>query len=90
MTIYRMVWSNTNIHFFYLKLCNKVSLAHDWVLGCCEISFTKSSRVWVLMEVIGLMLGEFVDEYIIFVLDVVPMPQSASNWILDDMVLSSM
>ena len=54
-------------------------MTRDWVLGCYELSFTKSSRVRVLMEVVGLMLGEFVDEYIIFVLDVVPMPQSASN-----------
>ena len=31
------------------------------------------------MEVMVLIIGEFVDEYIIFVLDVVSMPQSASR-----------
>jgi 26S proteasome regulatory subunit N11 len=39
----------------------------------------KHARAGVPMEVMGLMLGEFVDEYTITVVDVFAMPQSGTG-----------
>jgi len=39
----------------------------------------KHARAGVPMEVMGLMLGEFVDEYTISVIDVFAMPQSGTG-----------
>jgi 26S proteasome regulatory subunit N11 len=39
----------------------------------------KHARAGVPMEVMGLMLGEFVDEYTISVVDVFAMPQSGTG-----------
>ena len=38
----------------------------------------KHGRAGVLMEVMGLMLGEFVDDYTVRVIDVFAMPQSGT------------
>lgn len=43
-----------------------------WVLG-------ETGRAGVPMEVMGLMLGEFVDEYTVRVVDVFAMPQSGTG-----------
>jgi 26S proteasome regulatory subunit N11 len=39
----------------------------------------KHARAGVPMEVMGLMLGEFIDEYTISVIDVFAMPQSGTG-----------
>lgn len=48
----------------------------------CHISFSlqmlKHGRAGVPMEVMGLMLGEFVDDYTVRVIDVFAMPQSGT------------
>ncbi len=41
----------------------------------------KHGRAGVPMEVMGLMLGEFVDDYTVRVIDVFAMPQSGTVWI---------
>jgi len=43
------------------------------------VNFLKLARAGVPMEVMGLMLGEFVDEYTITVVDVFAMPQSGTG-----------
>ena len=40
---------------------------------------TSSGRAGVPMEVMGLMLGEFVDDYTVRVIDVFAMPQSGTG-----------
>lgn len=40
--------------------------------------FSPSGRAGVPMEVMGLMLGEFVDDYTVRVIDVFAMPQSGT------------
>ena len=42
------------------------------------ISFLSAGRAGVPMEVMGLMLGEFVDDYTVRVIDVFAMPQSGT------------
>jgi len=42
----------------------------------------KHGRAGVPMEVMGLMLGEFVDDYTVRVIDVFAMPQSGTVWSL--------
>ena len=42
-------------------------------------SYFKIARAGVPMEVMGLMLGEFIDEYTIRVIDVFAMPQSGTG-----------
>lgn len=52
---------------------------------CCHISslallkMLKHGRAGVPMEVMGLMLGEFIDEYTVQVVDVFAMPQSGTG-----------
>ena len=45
----------------------------------CLLEMLKHARAGVPMEVMGLMLGEFVDEYTISVVDVFAMPQSGTG-----------
>jgi 26S proteasome regulatory subunit N11 len=45
----------------------------------CLPEMLKHARAGVPMEVMGLMLGEFVDEYTISVVDVFAMPQSGTG-----------
>ena len=42
------------------------------------IAFLSTGRAGVPMEVMGLMLGEFVDDYTVRVIDVFAMPQSGT------------
>lgn len=43
------------------------------------VSISNSGRAGVPLEVMGLMLGEFVDEYTVKVVDVFAMPQSGTG-----------
>lgn len=45
----------------------------------------KHGRAGVPMEVMGLMLGEFVDDYTVRVIDVFAMPQSGTVCTMDDL-----
>ena len=47
----------------------------------------KHGRAGVPMEVMGLMLGEFVDDYTVRVIDVFAMPQSGTVRILFNIVI---
>ena len=49
-----------------------------------------SGRAGVPMEVMGLMLGEFVDEYTVRVIDVFAMPQSGTVSIYNTSILKIM
>lgn len=44
----------------------------------CYLQMLKHGRAGVPMEVMGLMLGEFVDDYTVRVIDVFAMPQSGT------------
>ena len=56
-----------------------VSLAWTLALRLICVQMLKHSRAGVPMEVMGLMLGEFVDEYTVQVIDVFAMPQSGTT-----------
>lgn len=45
---------------------------------CSLVQMLKHGRAGVPMEVMGLMLGEFVDDYTVRVIDVFAMPQSGT------------
>lgn len=45
----------------------------------CPLQMLKHGRAGVPMEVMGLMLGEFVDDYTVTVIDVFAMPQSGTS-----------
>ena len=47
-------------------------------LGACTSQMLKHGRAGIPMEVMGLMLGEFVDDYTVYVIDVFAMPQSGT------------
>jgi len=51
--------------------------ASEFVLLVC-MQMLKHGRAGVPMEVMGLMLGEFVDDYTVRVIDVFAMPQSGT------------
>ena len=46
--------------------------------GACTSQMLKHGRAGIPMEVMGLMLGEFVDDYTVYVIDVFAMPQSGT------------
>lgn len=48
------------------------------VFSLCYVQMLKHGRAGVPMEVMGLMLGEFVDDYTVRVIDVFAMPQSGT------------
>lgn len=49
-----------------------------WCKSCFHWQMLKHGRAGVPMEVMGLMLGEFVDDYTVRVIDVFAMPQSGT------------
>ncbi|CCK69999.1 proteasome regulatory particle lid subunit RPN11 KNAG_0D02500 [Huiozyma naganishii CBS 8797] len=50
-----------------------------WISSIALLKMLKHGRAGVPMEVMGLMLGEFIDEYTIQVVDVFAMPQSGTG-----------
>lgn len=50
-----------------------------WLYHLTVTQMLKHGRAGVPMEVMGLMLGEFVDEYTVQVIDVFAMPQSGTT-----------
>ncbi|ORM40840.1 26S proteasome non-ATPase regulatory subunit 14 -like protein [Babesia sp. Xinjiang] len=50
-----------------------------YISSLALLKMLKHGRAGVPMEVMGLMLGEFIDEYTIFVVDVFSMPQSGNS-----------
>jgi 26S proteasome regulatory subunit N11 len=50
-----------------------------YVSALALLKMMRHARAGVPMEVMGLMLGEFVDEYTITVIDVFAMPQSGTG-----------
>jgi 26S proteasome regulatory subunit N11 len=50
-----------------------------YISSLALLKMLKHSKAGVPLEVMGLMLGEFVDEYTIKCVDVFSMPQSASG-----------
>lgn len=55
-----------------------VSCMHNNVCDFTFYQMLKHGRAGVPMEVMGLMLGEFVDDYTVQVIDVFAMPQSGT------------
>jgi hypothetical protein len=56
------------------------AMAKLWLISFFfETQMLKHGRAGVPMEVMGLMLGEFVDEYTVQVIDVFAMPQSGTT-----------
>ena len=51
------------------------------------LKMLKHGRAGVPMEVMGLMLGEFVDDYTVRVIDVFAMPQSGTGQILNEEIV---
>lgn len=76
------MFSGEVIHISSLALL-KVRCTHIiyHISLACEPQFQmlKHGRAGVPMEVMGLMLGEFVDEYTVQVIDVFAMPQSGTT-----------
>lgn len=50
-----------------------------YISSLALLKMLKHGRAGVPMEVMGLMLGEFVDEYTVTVIDVFAMPQSGTS-----------
>ena len=69
------VWCST-------RCSSMVSLAlykmYNTFIVCRNSAFFHTGRAGVPMEVMGLMLGEFVDDYTVRVIDVFAMPQSGT------------
>ena len=66
-----------------LDLLNRSALVVSGFYSQCPLSpvvyqMLKHGRAGVPMEVMGLMLGEFVDDYTVRVIDVFAMPQSGT------------
>ena len=69
------------IHISSLALLKVLLLRHfsqQFFFYAC-LQMLKHGRAGVPMEVMGLMLGEFVDEYTVQVIDVFAMPQSGTT-----------
>lgn len=69
--------------FFYFSCHNPCSVSNKLYMSdmCyidCIFQMLKHGRAGVPMEVMGLMLGEFVDDYTVRVIDVFAMPQSGT------------
>ena len=63
---------------FHSRCWNMVSIYHNvYNISVCLYVCT-TGRAGVPMEVMGLMLGEFVDDYTVRVIDVFAMPQSGT------------
>ena len=59
-------------------LFNLLILLQVYISSLALLKMLKHGRAGVPMEVMGLMLGEFVDEYTVRVIDVFAMPQSGT------------
>ena len=70
------------LFFFFVSSRNKL-------LKCVVLQMLKHGRAGVPMEVMGLMLGEFVDDYTVRVIDVFAMPQSGTVCILSLFIIPS-
>ena len=67
------------IHISSLALLKVNGLILIALLVLIAAQMLKHGRAGVPMEVMGLMLGEFVDEYTVQVIDVFAMPQSGTT-----------
>lgn len=63
--------------FFMLSLISSLSL-QVYISSLALLKMLKHGRAGVPMEVMGLMLGEFVDDYTVRVIDVFAMPQTGT------------
>lgn len=63
--------------YVHLSLCRPCDRHHLSLL--CLYVCVRAGRAGVPMEVMGLMLGEFVDEYTVRCVDVFAMPQSGTT-----------
>jgi hypothetical protein len=69
---------------FILKQCSLTSSFHVFVCVCvCSVCMcvgvSFAGRAGVPMEVMGLLIGEFIDDYTVRVVDVFSMPQSGTG-----------
>ena len=71
----RQEFLKCNLEFLLLKINRVHVLFADFTL---IFLWKRSGRAGVPMEVMGLMLGEFVDDYTVRVIDVFAMPQSGT------------
>ena len=60
----------------YEFILKRVQRSQSFVSLSSSLQMLKHGRAGVPMEVMGLMLGEFVDDYTVRVIDVFAMPQS--------------
>lgn len=70
-------------HLFRTTLFLSLSL-QVYISSLALLKMLKHGRAGVPMEVMGLMLGEFVDDYTVRVIDVFAMPQTGTVNICED------
>lgn len=59
-------------------VCSILAVALCLLIALADVVDSMTGRAGVPMEVMGLMLGEFVDDYTVRVIDVFAMPQSGT------------
>ena len=71
---------NTSPYLLYLQDSNLVDNSETvYISSLALLKMLRHGRAGVPMEVMGLMLGEFVDDYTVRVVDVFAMPQSGTG-----------
>lgn len=75
----RYPYIDSNIRIFILFVIDTfVSFLQVYISSLALLKMLKHGRAGVPMEVMGLMLGEFVDDYTVRVIDVFAMPQTGT------------
>lgn len=62
------------------SFANCLLIFQVYISSLALLKMLKHGRAGVPMEVMGLMLGEFVDDYTVRVIDVFAMPQTGTVW----------
>jgi 26S proteasome regulatory subunit N11 len=74
----KCMWTNADTHFQdAANLIDNSETVH--ISSLALLKMLRHGRAGVPMEVMGLMLGEFVDDYTVRVVDVFAMPQSGTG-----------
>lgn len=68
-----------SLFFYFLRAAlSSISFLQVYISSLALLKMLKHGRAGVPMEVMGLMLGEFVDDYTVRVIDVFAMPQTGT------------
>ena len=65
-------------HFIFMPLID-ISWSLNYIISWSTFSCKLKARAGVPLEVMGLMLGEIIDDYTVKVVDVFAMPQSGTG-----------